>query len=163
MAIFHALDNATELVEQTMLTVILRRGDSRLYQRFVIPATGSFVRATPLVVRATTIADLMVLANAVADLSAAVLQSVTMSIYHAEDNSLVIPDDTGAFEYQAKLLVASENNATFQIRVMGLAAACDPCDWFAANRDALILPDGFLAREIVQIQSQRQRASRSNT
>jgi hypothetical protein len=162
MAIFNSLENTVELQAQTMVTVILRNGDLRIYNRFVISAETFPGRVAPQVGRPTTIADIITMCNAVASLSAAVLQSVTMSIYHAEDNSLVIPASDGDFEYTAKMLVVSEAGTSFQLRVSGLSTACNGCTWFETNRDSLYMPDGYLARDLVQYTTQRQRAGRTS-
>lgn len=162
MAIFNSLLNTVELQAQTMITVILRNGDLRIYNRFVISEETFPGRVAPQVGRATTIADILAMANAVAALSAAVLQSVTMSIYHAEDNSLVIPASDGDFEYTAKMLIVSEAGNSFQLRVSGLSTACNGCTWFEAQRDNLFMPDGYLARDLVQYTTQRQRAGRTS-
>lgn len=163
-------EDSVELDGQALVTMILRQGDVRVYQRFIFPAeieddpTGN-----PGVMRPSTIGDVEAMAFALAALSTdSILADMTISVIHAPEAELEA-ESVGqcsdiAPEYTAKLLLRTyDEEEVVQLRAGKNESTEDYETWLNNNSSVLYSPGGKQLNKLIQVNVTRERAARQST
>jgi len=171
MATLRGLPAETELDQACMATAIFRVADDRYYTRKIFPAMITPVGGGAQV--PCTIGDILTEFLTYETLCVPVgadsieLQSVTLSVYHVTDDSLIASPignqaDMG-IEYTVKALISDAAHAvTEQLRVPAVNDADTFAAWFAANAADIILGNGNRAANVNMTNFSRQRAPRAS-